>query len=119
MTELALYVHFPWCVRKCPYCDFNSHEFGGDLPEQAYIAALINDLDRDMQQFEITPGRHLTSIFMGGGTPSLFSPEALAQLMSALHNRFQIDDSTEITMEANPGTTAQILEESGVPTSSM
>lgn len=105
MAELALYVHFPWCVRKCPYCDFNSHEFGGDLPEQEYITALITDLDRDMRQFDITPGQRLTSIFMGGGTPSLFSPEALAQLMSALHNRFHIDDTTEVTMEANPGTT--------------
>ncbi len=105
MAELSLYVHFPWCVRKCPYCDFNSHEFSGALPEKDYVTALINDLDRDMQQFEIVAGTPLTSIFMGGGTPSLFSPEALGQFMSALRIRFKMADTTEITMEANPGTT--------------
>lgn len=102
---LALYIHFPWCVRKCPYCDFNSHEFGVEIPEQAYISALIQDLERDIEHFNIEPGTNLTSIFMGGGTPSLFSGGAIQQLMDAVRDRFSMSDHAEITMEANPGTT--------------
>lgn len=101
---LSLYIHFPWCVKKCPYCDFNSHTHRGDLPEQAYIDALIDDLDTELP---LIKGRKLHSIFMGGGTPSLFSAQAIGQLLEKINQRLPFDHALEITLEANPGTTEQ------------
>ncbi|MBW7931357.1 MAG: oxygen-independent coproporphyrinogen III oxidase-like protein [Gammaproteobacteria bacterium] len=101
LPPLALYVHLPWCVRKCPYCDFNSHEQRGPLPEAAYVDALLEDLDtaRDAAQ-----GRGLRSIFIGGGTPSLFSAAAVARLLAGIAARVPLADGAEVTLEANPGT---------------
>jgi putative oxygen-independent coproporphyrinogen III oxidase len=98
---LSLYVHLPWCVRKCPYCDFNSHTAGDAAPRARYIEALLADLDREVARAE---QRALTSIFLGGGTPSLFSPADIATLISGISDRFALVDDVEITMEANPGT---------------
>ena len=98
---LSLYVHLPWCVRKCPYCDFNSHALDGALPEQDYVAALLADLDRDLEDIEARP---LVSLFIGGGTPSLFSPAALSRLLDGIRARLPWGDDIEITLEANPGT---------------
>lgn len=98
---LALYIHLPWCVRKCPYCDFNSHALRDELPEEQYIAALIADLDHDLT---FAKQRNLHSIFIGGGTPSLFSPAAIETLLTAVHKRFNCAANMEITLEANPGT---------------
>jgi len=98
---LALYVHLPWCVRKCPYCDFNSHEQRGDLPERAYVDALLMDLEAQLPRVW---GRRLESIFIGGGTPSLFSPEAVDELLSGLRARLPWRPDLEVTLEANPGT---------------
>lgn len=102
LPPLSLYIHVPWCVRKCPYCDFNSHEAGGELPEQEYIRALIEDLDQDL---ELVQGRALHSLFIGGGTPSLFSGASYGQLLSAIQQRIAFRPDIEITLEANPGTT--------------
>ncbi len=99
--HLSLYIHFPWCVQKCPYCDFNSHELKTTLDEKNYINALISDLEQELPLFW---GRSISSIFMGGGTPSLFSPESIDQLLSALRARLTFAPDIEITMEANPGT---------------
>ncbi len=99
---LSLYVHFPWCVRKCPYCDFNSHPVKGEFPEDAYIAALIRDLDFELSL--ATGHRPLASIFFGGGTPSLFSGKAVATLLEAVQKRLAFAPDIEITIEANPGT---------------
>ena len=97
---LSLYLHFPWCTSKCPYCDFNSHAMtGSDLPERAYIKALINDLQRDLPYVQ---GRELVSIFMGGGTPSLFSGEMIATLLNAIKKEVAFAKNIEITLEANP-----------------
>ena len=101
LPPLSLYIHFPWCVQKCPYCDFNSHELKGSLNEKNYINALIQDLEQELPLFW---GRSISSIFMGGGTPSLFSPESIDQLLSALRARLTFAPDIEITMEANPGT---------------
>ena len=101
LPPLSLYIHFPWCVQKCPYCDFNSHELKTDLDEKAYIDALINDLDQELPSFW---GRSISSIFMGGGTPSLFSPKSIDRLLSELRARLSFTPNIEITMEANPGT---------------
>ena len=101
LPPLSLYIHFPWCVQKCPYCDFNSHELKSTLDERAYIDALISDLDQELPLFW---GRSISSIFMGGGTPSLFSPESIDRLLSALRARVAFAPNVEITMEANPGT---------------
>lgn len=101
---LSLYVHFPWCVRKCPYCDFNSHESKGELPTDDYIEALLADLDRDLATFEMDASMTLGSIFMGGGTPSLFSGDAISKLMERLNQRLTLLEETEVTIEANPGT---------------
>lgn len=98
---LSLYIHLPWCVRKCPYCDFNSHTAGKEIPEQSYINALIADLDLDLSRI---PNRPISSIFIGGGTPSLFSAQAIEKLLAAIHKRIDFVDDIEITLEANPGT---------------
>jgi len=102
---LSLYIHFPWCVRKCPYCDFNSHEAKGDIPEQAYIEALLNDLDEELAYDSGLSSRPIESIFMGGGTPSLISPNSIRHLMNALGERLNLTADIEVTLEANPGTT--------------
>ena len=94
-------MHVPWCVRKCPYCDFNSHKAGDTLPEKDYVAALLDDLDRDLPWVQ---GRKIESIFIGGGTPSLLSVNAYETLFSGLKKRLTFVDHTEITLEANPGT---------------
>jgi putative oxygen-independent coproporphyrinogen III oxidase len=98
---LSLYIHIPWCIRKCPYCDFNSHELRQRIPEDFYIQALIRDLDENLPQIW---GRSLCSIFFGGGTPSLFSPQGIEKILMAIHSRLRISPDTEITLEANPGT---------------
>lgn len=101
LPPLALYVHLPWCVRKCPYCDFNSHEKGGALPEREYVDAVAADLE------ELLPavwGRRIVSVFIGGGTPSLFSPDAIDRLLSELRARIALVPQAEVTLEANPGT---------------
>jgi len=98
---LSLYVHLPWCVRKCPYCDFNSHSAGAGAPTQRYVDALLTDLD---QQAKRAAGRTIESLFLGGGTPSLFAPEEISRLLAGVHDRFDVADDAEITMEANPGT---------------
>ena len=100
LPPLALYVHLPWCVKKCPYCDFNSHEKQGDLPFQEYVAALIRDLEAMLPSVW---GRRLHSIFMGGGTPSLFPAEQIDALLTAVRARLRLEPGAEITMEANPG----------------
>lgn len=100
---LSLYIHIPWCVQKCPYCDFNSHSLKHDIPEQDYVQALIKDLDDDIERFKLN-NRELHSIFIGGGTPSLFSPEAIHSILSQVFSRFKVSDDIEVTLEANPGT---------------
>ncbi len=104
LPPLALYVHIPWCIRKCPYCDFNSHAATPELPEQAYVAAVLADLDLDLVHVH---GRQLESIFFGGGTPSLFSAQALQALLVGIEQRIPFSPSIEITLEANPGTFEQ------------
>jgi len=101
LPPLALYVHIPWCVRKCPYCDFNSHERKGELPEREYVDALVSDLESLLPSVW---GRRVTSIFIGGGTPSLFSPGSIDRLMSEVRARITVDPRAEVTLEANPGT---------------
>jgi oxygen-independent coproporphyrinogen-3 oxidase len=99
---LSLYIHLPWCIKKCPYCDFNSHEVGKDkIPEDEYIDALIKDIEYELPRIW---GRSITSIFIGGGTPSLFSPAALERLLSAIRALLNTYPDIEITLEANPGT---------------
>ena len=98
---LSLYVHIPWCVQKCPYCDFNSHEARGNIPEQDYVAALIADLESALP---LIWGRRVSSVFFGGGTPSLLSGDALDELLTAFRSRLQLLPNAEITLEANPGT---------------
>ncbi|MDH4763823.1 putative oxygen-independent coproporphyrinogen III oxidase [Pseudomonas sp. SORGH_AS199] len=104
LPPLALYIHIPWCVRKCPYCDFNSHAAGPTLPEAEYVDALLADLDNDLAHVH---GRPLTSIFFGGGTPSLFSAAALGRLLDGVARRLSFAPDIEITLEANPGTFEQ------------
>jgi oxygen-independent coproporphyrinogen-3 oxidase len=100
--SLSLYIHIPWCIQKCPYCDFNSHAIEKNaLPEKMYIQALIEDLKIDAQ---LAQGRPLKSIFIGGGTPSLFSPSSIENLLNAVQDLFVFEDEIEITLEANPGT---------------
>ncbi len=99
---LSLYVHLPWCIRKCPYCDFNSHEMKpGELPEQAYLDALVADLE---QSLPLVWGRSVHSVFIGGGTPSLFSPAGIDRLLADIRARLRLAPDCEITLEANPGT---------------
>ncbi len=101
VIPLSLYVHLPWCVRKCPYCDFNSHAVRDQMPEAEYVAALIRDLDFELRKPE---SRRIESIFFGGGTPSLFSAASIAEILQACAKRLHFDEHIEITMEANPGT---------------
>ena len=101
LPPLSLYVHLPWCIKKCPYCDFNSHEQPHELPEQRYIDALVADLEAALP---LIWGRTVHSIFIGGGTPSLFSPAAIDRLLGDVRARLRLEPNCEITMEANPGT---------------
>lgn len=102
---LSLYVHIPWCVSKCPYCDFNSHALRqGEIPEQRYVDALLADLEQELPRVW---GRKVSSVFIGGGTPSLFSPEAIEYLLQGIRARLPLMPDIEITLEANPGTVEQ------------
>jgi len=101
LPPLALYAHLPWCVRKCPYCDFNSHERAGALPEAEYVAALVADLEALLPSIW---GRRVVSVFIGGGTPSLFSPDSIDAFLAAVRARVALAPDAEVTMEANPGT---------------
>lgn len=98
---LSLYIHIPWCVRKCPYCDFNSHESKQEIPEDLYVAALLQDLKENLPKIW---GRRLVSIFFGGGTPSLFSAKAIENILTGVNTLLNIGPDIEITLEANPGT---------------
>lgn len=104
LPPLSLYIHIPWCVRKCPYCDFNSHQAGREIPEQAYVRKLIADLRADQHWAQ---GRKLHSIFFGGGTPSLFSAAAIGEILNAAEQIIGFEQDIEITLEANPGTFEQ------------
>src|ERR1700694_4194006 len=98
---LSLYIHFPWCVAKCPYCDFNSHALRDELPESQYVEAL----ERDLASQSVQAGnRRILSVFLGGGTPSLFPAEAIARVLEFARRHFNIAADAEITLEANPGT---------------
>src|SRR3970282_600691 len=101
LPPLSLYIHIPWCVRKCPYCDFNSHEARGELPEDDYVAALLADLEAALPRVW---GRPVFTVFIGGGTPSLLSVRALDALLSGVRARLPLAPDAEITLEANPGT---------------
>jgi oxygen-independent coproporphyrinogen-3 oxidase len=101
LPELSLYIHLPWCIQKCPYCDFNSHQAPDALPQARYVDALIADLDRSLPDVW---GRPISSIFIGGGTPSLFEPAEIDRLLAAVRARLRLLPGAEITMEANPGT---------------
>jgi oxygen-independent coproporphyrinogen-3 oxidase len=101
---LSIYIHIPWCIKKCPYCDFNSHEARNGVPELAYVKALLKDLETELPHIW---GRPISSIFIGGGTPSLFSAQAIELLMSGLRERLPIRPNMEITLEANPSTFEQ------------
>lgn len=102
LPPLSLYVHLPWCIKKCPYCDFNSHEMAGDqAPQDDYLAALVADLDAALP---LVWGRPVHSIFIGGGTPSLFDPASIDCLLADLRSRLKLQPDCEITLEANPGT---------------
>ncbi|OOF80777.1 radical SAM family heme chaperone HemW [Rodentibacter caecimuris] len=105
LPSLSLYIHIPWCVQKCPYCDFNSHAQKGDIPEQDYIRHLLQDLKADLVRFQASiQERKLHSIFIGGGTPSLFSADSIAYLLSEIKKSIPFQDDIEISLEANPGT---------------
>ena len=101
LPPLSLYVHLPWCLKKCPYCDFNSHERGGELPEARYLDALRADLEAALP---FIWGRRVHSVFIGGGTPSLFSPASIDRLLTDIRARLPLEPACEITLEANPGT---------------
>jgi oxygen-independent coproporphyrinogen-3 oxidase len=101
LPPLSLYVHLPWCVRKCPYCDFNSHAVRDTLPAREYVEALLRDLESELPA---TGGRRVETIFFGGGTPSLFPPDAIDRLLDGIRARIAVADGAEITLEANPGT---------------
>ena len=104
LPPLSLYIHVPWCVRKCPYCDFNSHEAGAALPEREYVDALLKDMAQDIVHVQ---GRPVSTVFIGGGTPSLFSPAAYERLFAGLRELLTFADDVEVTLEANPGTVEQ------------
>ncbi|HEU0282885.1 MAG TPA: radical SAM family heme chaperone HemW, partial [Gallionella sp.] len=101
LPPLSLYIHIPWCVRKCPYCDFNSHEARGSLPEKEYVATLIRDLELALP---LIWGRKVYTVFFGGGTPSLLSGESVAEILRSVRMLLPLDLGAEITLEANPGT---------------
>ncbi|HZW50935.1 MAG TPA: radical SAM family heme chaperone HemW, partial [Rudaea sp.] len=101
LPPLSLYIHIPWCVKKCPYCDFNSHNAPQALPQDEYVDALLADLDQDLA---LARGRPLQSIFFGGGTPSLFSADAIARILDGAAQRLAFAPNIEITLETNPGT---------------
>ncbi|WP_404409939.1 radical SAM family heme chaperone HemW [Pseudidiomarina marina] len=101
LPPLSLYVHIPWCIQKCPYCDFNSHALKHDIPETTYVARLLDDLRADLAWVQ---GRELTSIFIGGGTPSLFRANSIKQLLDGIAKQIPLEANCEITLEANPGT---------------
>lgn len=101
LPPLSLYIHIPWCVQKCPYCDFNSHALKGEVPHDDYVAHLLADLDADLP---LVSGREIRTIFIGGGTPSLLSAEAMQTLMDGVRARIPVAADAEVTMEANPGT---------------
>ncbi|HEV7165278.1 MAG TPA: radical SAM family heme chaperone HemW [Gammaproteobacteria bacterium] len=101
LPSLSLYAHLPWCVKKCPYCDFNSHGLKGELPEAAYVDALLRDLDQDLPR---VTGRKIETVFFGGGTPSLFSPASIGRFLEGVRTRLPLAADAEITLEANPGT---------------
>lgn len=102
MPPLSLYIHIPWCIQKCPYCDFNSHAIKSDTPEKRYIETLLQDLEKDLEHYQ--PDREIHSIFIGGGTPSLFSPDSLNRLLHGIATQCQLKENVEITLEANPST---------------
>ena len=107
-ANYSLYIHFPWCVRKCPYCDFNSHEKPDGIPEHDYISALLADLDQDLlRNFVASSTMEVGSIFMGGGTPSLFSPKGIDYLLDQIRQRVNLATKIEVTMEVNPGSISQ------------
>jgi len=112
---LGLYVHFPWCLRKCPYCDFNSHALHRELPETAYLEALLDDLEMELPQ---VAGRQIETVYCGGGTPSLFSADSFAALLDAVRQRLPLAAAAEVTVEVNPGTLRtgyfEALREAGV-----
>ncbi len=99
--SLSLYAHLPWCVRKCPYCDFNSHELKGELAQREYVDALLVDLEQDLP---LVWGRTVNTVFIGGGTPSLFAPESIDRLLQGVRSRLTLRPDAEVTLEANPGT---------------
>ena len=101
LPPLSLYIHIPWCVQKCPYCDFNSHALKGEVPHQEYVEHLLKDLDDSLH---LVQGRKLSTIFIGGGTPSLLSSQAMQHLMDGVRERIPLSTGCEVTMEANPGT---------------
>ena len=103
LPPLSLYVHLPWCVSKCPYCDFNSHRAGDDPPRERYVGAVLADLDREAQEGRAS-GRPIDTVFIGGGTPSLFTAGEIGRILDAADKRFGFEADVEITMEANPGT---------------
>ncbi|MDG2943862.1 radical SAM family heme chaperone HemW [Bisgaard Taxon 10/6] len=105
LPPLSLYVHIPWCVQKCPYCDFNSHGQKGEIPERDYVRHLLADLRQDLQRYrDSIRNRPLSSIFIGGGTPSLFSAEAIRTLLAGIRAQIPFSEEIEITLEVNPGT---------------
>lgn len=104
LPPLALYIHVPWCIRKCPYCDFNSHQANNDIPEAEYVKALCFDLQQDQM---LAQGRKITSIFFGGGTPSMLSAAAIGKILQDAENIIGFESDIEITLEANPGTFEQ------------
>ncbi|MCL4689132.1 MAG: oxygen-independent coproporphyrinogen III oxidase-like protein [Burkholderiales bacterium] len=104
LPPLALYVHIPWCLKKCPYCDFNSHEAKGEVPEARYVDAVVADLEASVPKVW---GRRVHAIFLGGGTPSLFSPRAIGRLLTAARTLLPVEPDAEVTLEANPGTFEQ------------
>ena len=101
LPPLSLYVHLPWCLKKCPYCDFNSHQSSGEVPQAEYLAALRADLEAALP---LVWGRRIHSIFIGGGTPSLFSPQGIDALLGHIRALLPLEPGLEITLEANPGT---------------
>jgi len=101
LPPLSLYIHIPWCIQKCPYCDFNSHKLTGDVPEASYVGRLLEDLRADLEWVQ---EREIRSIFIGGGTPSVLSAAAIQQLMDGVRATVTLSSDCEVTMEANPGT---------------